>query len=148
MIDIRLIKAGIIAIPIKTIPSIGLLSPNYFVIENQEGREIKQVPNFQTGILEDTVCTIAQYKLSKREILLATSTLEESFIDREIQTIEPIALPYNVLPLIQSYQSIKSNISIINTIFSFFSFRGSLNNLILEIDEDILDEILVQESNQ
>lgn len=144
MIDNRLIQAGIIAIPIKSVPSIGILSPNFFVIERQEGREIKQIPNFQTGTLEDTVCTIAQYKLSKREILLATQTLEESFIDREIQPLEAIALPYDVMPLIQDYQSIKDNKSSINTIFSLFSFRGSLSGLTLEVNETVLDEILAQ----
>lgn len=143
--DTRLLKAGIIAIPIKNNPVIGILSPNFFVIESQKGREIKQIINLNSQQLEDTICTIAEYTLSKREILLPTESLSDMMIDRKIQEIEEISIPYDFLILIKDYKTIKENILTINTIFSLFSFRGSLNNLVLEVDEEVLDQILENE---
>ena len=146
--DTRLLKAGIIAIPIKSDESIGILSPSFFVIEKQEGREIRQVPNLRTGQLEDTVCSIAQYKLSQREILPPTEFKTDMMIDREIQPLEEIAIPWELLILLKDYQTIKENISTINSVFSLFSFRGSLQGLSLEVDDVILDEIITNETNQ
>lgn len=139
-----LTEAGIIAIPLKYKESanLGVLHPNYIVFEAQFGKFKSLSPNIQTGILEEVDAVNTLFKIVHREILEATDTKQEEFIERILLPSENLAIPVNMLPIIFTHQSIKDNLGIVNLALSRFSFRGVLSNLVLEVDEDRLDEIL------
>lgn len=142
--DNRLTQAGIIAIPLKPQPASGLKPmPTHIVFESQFGRIKTPQINIQTGELEDTDCVQTVYKIVSREILLPNEVYaDETFMERVLLPSENLAVPVNMLPLFFSYERVKANVAIINTVFSFFSFRGYLEGYVLEVDEDVVDLIL------
>ena len=148
MIDKRLYQAGIIAIPLKQIGDITKPNVNFFIIENQFGIIKSMSPNLETGEYQLDDCITSIYKLVFREILVESSLFQEEFSEKTFISPENLALPVDLLPFVCTHQRIKDNLQTVNLALSHFQFRGSLLGLQLEIDEDILDEILVQESNQ
>lgn len=145
MIDIRLIHAGIVAIPLKYKESsnLGILHPNYIVFDSQFGKSKSLSPNLQTGVLKEVDAVNTVYKIVYREVLEATENKPEEFIERILIPSESLDIPVSMLPIIFTYQSIKDNLSIVNLALSRFQFRGVLSNLKLEVDENKLDEILI-----
>ena len=148
MIDKRLYQAGIIAIPLKQIGDITKPNVNFFIIENQFGIIKSMSPNLETGEYQLDDCITSVYKLVYREILPESSLFQEEFSEKIFISPENLALPVDLLPFVCTHQRIKDNLDTVNLALSHFQFRGSLLGLQLEIDEDILDEILIQESNQ
>ena len=146
--DKRLYQAGIIAIPLKKIGDITKPNPNFFVIENQFGISKNLSPNLQTGEYQLDDCITSLYKLVYREILPENSLFQEEFSEKIFISPENLALPVDLLPLVCTHQRIKDNLETVNLALSHFQFRGSLEGLLLEIDEDTLDEILANETNQ
>lgn len=148
MIDNRLLSAGIIAIPLKQIGGITKPNPNYFVIENQFGISKNYSPNIQAGEYQLDDCITSLYKLVFREILPANSLFQEEFSEKIFISPENLAISVDLLPLICTHQRIKNNLETVNLALSHFQFRGSLEGLILQVDEDVLDEIIANETNQ
>ena len=146
--DKRLYQAGIIAIPLLPISDTTKPNPNFLVFENQFGKLMDYSPNIQTGDYEITECVNSVYKLVYREILPANNLFQEEFSEKLFISPENLSLPVSLLPYVFSYQSLKYNIQIVNRALSHFVFRGSLQGLILEVDEDMLDEIITNENNQ
>lgn len=137
--DSRLYQAGLIAIPLKTERAM----PNYLVIEQQYGCSQAEQLNIQTGEKEIMDCVSANYKLVLREILAPNEKYpNEDFREAILFPIERIDLPIDLLPMFVTHQRIKNNIQIVNLVLSNFSFRGTLENFILEVDETVLDNIL------
>lgn len=141
-IDSRLYQAGIVAIPLKKIGDTTKPNPNFFVIESQSGFLKYMSPNLQTGEYELTDCINVVYKLVFREILPANSFFQEEFSEKTFISPENLALPVDLFTLICTYQRVKNNLQIVNLALSNFQFRGSLQGLLLEVDEDVLDEII------
>lgn len=143
----ELYQAGVVAIPLKAKAESNLSPhPNYLVFESVFGKIKAQSPNIQTGDLELIDCMQTVYKIVFRETLEATSNKEEEFIERTLLPQENLPIPAMMVPVIFTHQSIKENLQLVNLALSRFSFRGVLSNLILEVDEDVLDEIIAQES--
>lgn len=142
----KLTNAGIIAIPIeiKEEFELGRLSPNFLVIDQSFGNSIQL---FQ-GI--ETKCIQVSWKIVYREILPELETLKEEFIEREIMPTNYIDIPINLFnTCLLSHQNLKDNVSIINSFFdSLPAFRGSLSELKLKVDENVLDEIILNETIQ
>lgn len=143
----KLYTAGIVAIPLKNVESnLGILHPNFFVIESQFGKLKADCLNIQTGELENVFCIQINYKIVYREILLSTPVSSEQFIERVLLPLETLSIPVELLPVIFTQQEIKANIGIVNLCLSRFSFRGVLSELSLAIDEEVLDEIIYQQN--
>lgn len=143
----QLYQAGIVAIPLKEKQDSNLNPhPNFLVFDNASGKKQAISPNIQTGDLQVVDCVSTVFKIVYREILEATESKPDEFIERTFLPIESLSMPIEMLPIIFTHQSIKANIAIVNLALSRFSFRGVLSNLILEVDEDVLDEIIAQES--
>lgn len=147
--DNRLLQKGVIInIPLKQMGDITKPNPNFLIIENQFGKLIDYSPNIQTGVYELTECVNSIYKIVFKEILPANTYFPEEVSEKIFINTENLSLPVSLLPYIFSYQSLKDNIQIVNMALSHFVFRGSLQGLILEVDEDMLDEIIANETNQ
>lgn len=121
------------------------ICPNFMVVEFWGGKVIQNY-NPITEELFHTNSINIRYKIVQREMLEATDTKEEEFIERTLLPSEVVQIPVEMLPVIFTHQSIKENLAIVNLALSRFSFRGVLSNLVLEVDEDVLDEIIAQES--
>ena len=141
---IKLTQSGIIAIPLKEQLELGLKPfPNFLIFENQFGKIDAPFINLVTDEIEQTSCVQTIYKLVHREILEPNEIYSDRiFMERVLLPIENLAIPVQLLALFFTYQSIKDNLQIVNLALSKFSFRGSLEGLILEVDEDVLDQIL------
>lgn len=142
-----LTQAGIIAIPLKEQLSLGLKPfPNFLIFENQFGKVITPFINLFTNELEQTPCVQTVYKLVSREILEPNEIYpNKTFMERVLLPSENLSISVQLLALFFTHQSIKDNLQIVNLALSKFSFRGALEGLVLEVDENILDQIL--ESN-
>jgi len=140
----QLIQAGIIAIPLKEQLLLGLKPfPNFLIFENQFGKVVAPFLNLFTNELEQTACVQTVYKLVSREILEPNEIYpNKTFMERILLPSENLSIPVQLLALFFTHQSIKDNLQIVNLALSKFSFRGSLQGLILEVDENILDQIL------
>ena len=144
---LQLIQANIIAIPLKEQTLLNLKpSPNFLIFENQFGKVIAPFINIFTNQVEQTPCVQTVYKLVAREILEPNEIYpNRTFIERILLPSENLSIPVQLLALFFTHQSIKDNLQIVNLALSKFSFRGSLEGLILEVDENILDQILLEE---
>lgn len=137
-----LYSSEIIAIPI--LRKFEGICPNFMVIEFWGGKVLQNY-NPITEDVAPTNCINIRYKIVQREMLEATDTKEEEFIERTLLPSEVVQIPVEMLPTIFTHQSIKENLAIVNLALSRFSFRGVLSNLVLEVDEEVLDEIIAQE---
>ncbi len=148
--DIQLITAGVIAIPLKQQIQFGSLQPNYIVFEEQFGIEKKNSINLFTNEYELKIqeCVNLKYKIVQREILEPTDIMQEEYIERIYIPTERIYLPVSALNIVVSHQQIKDNLDLVNRALSNFSFRGSLNLFKLEVDEEVLDQIIMQENEE
>lgn len=140
----QLTQAGIIAIPLKEQLSLGLKPfPNFLIFENQFGKNISPFVNLFTNEIEQTPCVQTIYKLVQREILEPNEIYpNRTFMERVLLPNENLSIPVQLLAVFFTHQSIKDNLQIVNLALSKFSFRGALEGLILEVDEDVLDQIL------
>jgi len=113
------------------------------VFENQFGKLKALQINVQTGLPEEMDCVQTVYKIVSRQILPPSEVQpEETFMERTLLPSENLAVPVEMLTLFFTYERVKANVAIINTVFSFFSFRGDLEGFVMEVDEDKVDEIL------
>ena len=143
---LQLTQAGIIAIPIKENISLNLKPfPNFLVFENQFGKTISPFQDFITGDISPTACVQTVYKIVSREILEPNEAHNDRmFMERVLLPSENLSIPVQLLALFFTHQSIKDNLQIVNLALSKFSFRGALEGLVLEVDEDVLDQILLE----
>lgn len=145
--DKRLYNSGIIAIPLKRkTEDLGIMHPNFLVFDSQDSKSNTLAVNIVNGLEEEQDCVRTQFRLVLREILPQLATKPVELIERIVLPSEVLFMPVQMLPVIFTHQSIKENLAIVNLALSRFSFRGVLTNLLLEVDEDVLDEIIAQES--
>ncbi len=142
--DNRLLQAGIIAIPIKPKPESELKPmPTHIVFNEQSGRYDFPQINFTTGQIEQMDCVKTTYSIVARSILYPTeSRPQETYIERVLQPSEDLYVPVDLLTTFFSYERIKANVGLINTVLSLFVFRGDLEGFVMEVDEGAVDEIL------
>ena len=138
----KLTQAGIIAIPIEQNGDLKP-SPNFLIFDNQFGKLKSPFKNLQTGEIEQTDCVMTTYKIVNREFLEPTiAHPNREMIERSLLPLENLAVPVDLLTLFFSHQRIKDNINIVNLALSKFSFRGSLLELVLKVDETVLDSFI------
>ncbi|PAC29236.1 hypothetical protein [Flectobacillus sp. BAB-3569] len=139
------LTAGIIAIPIYCESQLNP-KPNFFIIEKIGGITevdfLNPIPNEKQKIL----ASICQYKVVFRELLEATQTQPKEWTER-VFIDESIYIPVDIIPLISSFERLKENKEIVNTIFSRFSFRGSMSFTTIELNESELDNIIFEKNN-
>jgi len=139
---LQLTQAGIIAIPIEQNGDLKP-SPNFLIFDNQFGKLKAPFKNLQTGEIEQTDCVMTTYKIVNREILEPTVVHpNREMIERSLLPLENLAVPVDLLTLFFSHQRIKDNINIVNLALSKFTFRGSLLELVLKVDETVLDSFI------
>jgi hypothetical protein len=141
---LQLTQAGIIAIPIEQNEDLKP-SPNFLIFDNQFGKTKAPFTNLQTGEIEEADCVMTTYKIVNREILEPTvAHPNREMIERSLLPLENLAVPVDLLTLFFSHQRIKDNVNIVNLALSKFSFRGSLSELVLKVDETVLDSFIEQ----
>lgn len=139
---LQLTQAGIIAIPIEKNEDLKP-SPNFLVFDNQFGKIKSPFANLQTGEIEEMECVITTYKIVNREILEPNEFhSNREMIERSLLPLENLSVPVDLLPLFFSHQRIKDNINLVNLALSKFTFRGSLSELLLKVDETELDNFI------
>jgi len=139
---LQLTQAGIIAIPIEKNEDLKP-SPNFLVFDNQLGKIKSPFANLQTGEIEEMECVITTYKIVNREILEPNEFhSNREMIERSLLPLENLSVPVDLLPLFFSHQRIKDNINLVNLALSKFTFRGSLSELLLKVDETELDNFI------
>lgn len=139
---IQLSQAGIIAIPLEKTEGLNP-SPNFLIFESQFGKTIAPFQNLQTGEIEETECVQTVYKIVNREFLEPNEIYSKrEMIERSLLPAENLHVPIDLLPLFFSYERIKTNVEIVNLALSKFTFRGSLKDLSLKVDETILNDLI------
>ena len=118
-------------------------SVDFFVIEQQYSCKEDEQISFVTGEKEVMDCATANYRLVLREILLPndkypTETTRESVLF----PTEAISIPIDLIPMVVTHSRVKANLPTVNAVLANFSFRGSLEGFVLEVDEEKLDSII------
>lgn len=139
--DRRLYKAGFIAIPLieKEDAQLGLMKPNFMIIEKLSTEKVKsEIPN-QEGVFELIDCVKITWKLVRRKIFLNDEFDEKIFIQ------ETRAIPVDFFPMLITHERILQNIQLLNVGLSLFQFQDSLQYFKCEIDSNVLQEIITSE---
>lgn len=143
---LQLTQAGIIAIPIEKNEDLKP-SPNFLIFDNQFGKTKSPFANLQTGEIQEMDCVMTTYKIVNREFLEPNEFHpNREMIERSLLPLENLAVPVDLLTLFFSHQRIKDNINLVNLALSKFTFRGSISELAMKVDETVLDSFIEQPS--
>lgn len=137
--DVRLYQAGYLAIPLKANEEHSLSpQPNFLVIENIFGRAKAEIPTMGNVVVANSL-----YKIVYREILAANEELGRVEEMREVvyETANQY-VPMLIVPALSDYGYLTASVENVNAMLSLFQFRGSLAGFQLVVDEDVVAEII------
>lgn len=136
--DLKLIEAGYLAIPLKAnVNSTLNPQPNFLIIDNLYGRLKADIPTIGT-----MVCQNGKYYICSRKLVEATES-RPAYMEEVIYTSDVQAVPVVIVPALSDYEYLSEGVAQVNGMLSLFGFRGSLSGFILEVDTDVLAEIIL-----